>query len=67
MDCNYSLPCPHATAPHRVCATAGCVGVDFTVAVVKDVLLNGITDNEIKREILGDQTPETASINEVIM
>ena len=40
-------------------ATAGCLGVNYSTAVVKDVLLNGIADADIKHEILGDAMLET--------
>ena len=53
-------------AGNQSCATAGCEGVDYSTAVVKDVLLNGIADADIKCEIFGDATLGTKSVGEVV-
>ena len=66
IDCQNKLPCPHARPGNEVCATAGCEGVDYWTAVVKDVLLNGIADADIKREILGDATLASRTVQEVV-
>ena len=66
IDCQYKLPCPHAAAGHQSCATAGCGGVDYSTAMVKDVLLNGIADADIKREILSNAMLGTKSVQEVV-
>ena len=53
-DCNYVLPCPHATPPARACALIqNCAGVDYTPKVHKDILLSGIYDPDMRREVLG--------------
>ena len=66
IDCQYKLPCPHAAAGKQNCGVGGCDGVDYSTAVVKDILLNDIADADIKREILGDATRETRSVQEVV-
>ena len=66
IDCQYKLPCLHARAGNELCATAGCRGVDYSTAVVKDVLLNGNADADIKREILGDATLASKTGQEVV-
>ena len=47
INFQYVLPCPHAAAGNQVCMTAGCAGVDYSNAEVKDVLLNGVADADI--------------------
>ena len=64
IDCQYVLPCPHAAAGNQACTTAGCVGVDYTV--VKDVLLNSVTDADIKRKILNDATLASKTVQEIV-
>ena len=54
IDCNYTLACAHAARGAIVCGARGCAGVDFTDSIIKDVLLAGIHDSEIRQEILGD-------------
>ena len=44
----------------QVCAIVGCRGVDYTTEVVKDILLSGIYDHDVRREVLG------SSINDLI-
>ena len=56
VDCQYILPCPHAPANENVCNIIGCRGVDYSLEVVRDVLLSGIYDQDIKRDVLGDST-----------
>ena len=43
---------------------AGCIGVDYLNAV--DVLLNGVADADIKREILRDATLASKMVQEVV-
>lgn len=45
--CNYSVPCPHA------CCAANSSTVDYTSRVVKDILIAGIADDDIRRDVLG--------------
>ena len=66
INCQYKLLCPHAGPGNEACATAGCIGVDYSTAVVKDVLLNGIADADIKRDILGDATLGSETVQEVV-
>ena len=66
IDCQYKLPCPNAGPGNEACATTGCIGVDYSTTVVKDVLLNSIADADIKREILGDVNLASKTVQEVV-
>ena len=66
VDCQYILPCPHAPANENVCNIIGCRGVDYSLEVVRDVLLSGIYDQDIKRDVLGDSTLESKTLNELV-
>ena len=65
-DCKYILPCPHAQVGEQICATVGCRGVDYTPGVIKDILLLGIYDQDVGREVLGDSAVEDKSVNELV-
>ena len=66
-DCNYVLPCPHAVAQARACTDVqNCTGVDYTPEVVKDILLSGIYDPDVRREVLGTSGIEEKSVHEII-
>ena len=71
-NCNYILPCPHAApavppAPAvRACNVANCVGTDYTSKVIKDILLSGIHDHDVRREVLGTVGVEEKSVHEII-
>ena len=45
--CEYTVPCPHPCC-------AGKKPVDYTSMVVKDILVAGIADNDIRKDLLGD-------------
>ena len=46
--------CKYATDPAQVCtAVPDCRGVDYTPEVIKDILLSGIYDLDLGREVLG--------------
>ena len=64
-DCDFVVPCPHATNGLR-CATAGCTGVDYTDSVVRDILLAGIYDTDIRRDVLSDPSMASRAINDII-
>ena len=64
-DCKYILPCPHAAADAQVCAIVGCRG-NYTPAVIKDILLSGKYDHDIRREVLGSISIEDKSVNDLI-
>ena len=62
-----SLPCPHAAANAQVCtAVADCRGVDYTPEVIKDILLSGIYDLDVRREVLGTAGIEDKSVNDLV-
>ena len=60
VDCDYVLDCPHATRTPEgwksdkpaKCGVAGCIGVDFEEAVIRDILLAGIKTEETRRAVL---------------
>ena len=64
-DCDFTVPCPHASAG-RHCAIAGCNGVDYTDSVVRNILLAGIYDTDIRRDVLSDPSMASKSINDII-
>ena len=66
IDCQYKLLCPHAASGSEACTVANSAGVDYSTAVVKDVLLNGIADADIKREILGVEALALKTVQEVV-
>ena len=66
-DYNYVLPCPHATAAAQACATVlGCSDVDYTSEVIKDILLSGIYNLNVRREVLGTAGIENTSVNDLV-
>ena len=66
IDCDFTVTCPHATSPNHGCSMAGCAGVDYTDAVIRDILPNGIGDAYIRRDILGTEDTSALSVNRVI-
>ena len=66
-DCNYLYvaPCPHATTGMR-CGRANCSGIDYTNSVTRDILLSGIYDVKICREVLSNPSMATKAINDII-
>ena len=74
IDCEYTLNCPHA-APDpdswrdgrvRTCNINGCAGVDFEDAVIRDILLAGIYDEEVRRLVLAENNVHHMPVSEVI-
>ena len=65
-DCKYILPCPHAVAAAQVCTIVDCRGVDYTPEVIKDILLSGIYDHDVRHEVLGSSSIEDKSVNDLI-
>ncbi|KAK4305129.1 hypothetical protein Pmani_022961 [Petrolisthes manimaculis] len=52
-----------------VCTTATCSGtvtIDYTEDIVKLVLLNGLADEEIRKEVLGTTEIDTKTLNETV-
>ena len=51
----------------RSCALVqNCAGVDYTPEVIKDILLSGIHDPDVRREVLGTSGIEEKSVHEII-
>ena len=66
-DCNYVLPCPQAVAAAQVCtAVPDCRGVDYTSEVIKDILLSGIYDLDVRRKVLGTAGIEDKTVNDLV-
>ena len=66
-DCSYVLPCPHAAADEQACAAVpNCGGVDYTSEVIKDILLSGIYDLDVRREVLGTAGIEDKTVNKLV-
>ena len=63
-DCNYLLECPHAAAAAQACAAIP--GCNFTSEVIKDILLAGIYDLDVRREVLGTAGIENTSMNDLV-
>ena len=45
---------------------AGCAGTDYTSAIIKNILLSGIHDHDVRREVLGTVGVEDKSVHEII-
>lgn len=45
--CDYTVPCPHACCREKE-------HIDYTSRVVKDILVAGIVDNDIRQDVLGN-------------
>ena len=65
-DCKYILPCPHVPVGEQVCTIVGCIGVDYMPEVIKVILLSGMYDHDVRREVLGDSTVKDKTVNELI-
>ena len=61
-DCNFVVPCAHATSRIR-CNCNDCNGVNYTNSVFCDILLSGIYNVYIRREVLSDPAMATKPIN----
>ena len=50
----------------QVCAIVGCRGVDYKREVIKDILLSGIYNHNVCREVLGSSSVKDKSVNDLI-
>ena len=50
----------------RACAIANCEGTDYTSEVIRDILLSGIHDHDVRREVLSTVGVEEKSVHEII-
>ena len=51
------------------CSTTGCAGsagVDYTDDIVKLILLNGLADDDIRKEVLGTADIDSKSLNDTV-
>ena len=58
-------PSHQLRGPQR-CAIPNCGGTDYTSEVIKNILLSGIHDHEVRREVLGTVGVEEKSVHEII-
>ena len=55
--CSYSIECTSATCNHTI---------DFTNVMVKDVVISGLVDEDVKKEVLGWEDLDDKSLEETI-
>ena len=71
-DCDYVNPCPHAPVPNpgqmqaMVCGAVNCAGSDYAQSILRNILLAGVYDTDIKRSILGAVGIERKPIQDII-
>ena len=53
MDCKFIAPCAH-TNSGLTCARVNCGGVNYTNSLVRDILLLGIYNIEIRCKVLSN-------------
>ena len=69
--CEYKAPCPHAKefpdpeGRRMLCSIAGCKAVDYSCDVLKNILLSGIRDEDVKKCVLFCPTVPQASPGEI--
>ena len=74
VDCEYVLNCPHSTpradawksAGPVICGEPDCKGVDFEDAVIRDILLAGIYDDDVRRQVLAEANIHRMPIQRII-
>ena len=74
VDCEYVLNCPHSTpradawksAGPVICGEPDCKGVGFEDAVICDILLAGIYDNDVRRQVLAEANIHRMPIQRII-
>ena len=59
LTCAYSVKCPH-----QCCAENK--AVDYTSLVVKDILISGIEDVEIRKDVLSMKDLDTKSDKDIV-
>ena len=67
MTCHFKKRCTH---PHRPIQVGGVdpihVDVDYTNEMIRHVIMNGIYDEEIRREIFGDARIDEMEVGELV-
>ena len=58
--------CAYNTSVKCTCPAPRDVDVDFTDIIVKDVIVAGLSDEDIKRDVLGWTNLDTSNINDTI-
>ena len=74
IDCEYTLNCSHATVEPdswrdgiiRTCNVNSCTGIDFKDAVIRDIFLAGIYNEEVRRLVLAENNVHCMPVLEVI-
>ena len=57
--CNFNVKCPHACCREKA-------PIDYTSQVVKDVLISGIADAEIRKDVLGWSSLDEKTDKEIV-
>ena len=57
--CEYTVPCPHTCCERKE-------PVDYTSRVVKDILVAGIADNDIRKDILGHTQLDSKTDRDIV-
>ena len=55
--CNYSMKCSNSLCNNHV---------DFTNVIIKDVLISGLSDDDIKKDVLGCPNQDQRTVQETI-
>ena len=57
--CEYTIPCSHTCCPQKE-------QIDYTSRVVKDILVAGIADNDIRKDILGHAQLDSITDKDIV-
>lgn len=57
--CEYTIPCPHTCCAQKE-------QIDYTSRVVKDILVAGIADNDIRKDILGHTQLDSITDKDIV-
>ena len=57
--CDYSVPCPHACCRENET-------IDYTSRVVKDILVAGIVDDDIRKDVLGHARLDSLTDKDIV-
>ena len=54
IDCHFVMSCAQAVGDAMTCNQPDCNGREYTDEIVKNVMLNGIYDSEIRQQVLAE-------------
>ena len=57
--CEYTIPCPHACCEQKE-------HIDYTSRVVRDILVAGIADNDIRKDVLGHSQLDSKTDRDIV-